>query len=67
MGKPEHISGPIKRVLGVLEVVYSGIDYDEAIERKLRELGLRPHEVRVIIAVPKEMANQKSNAQLSLF
>jgi len=53
---PEHISKPLKQVMEALEVVYSGNDFDLAIERKLSELGIRADQVWVIIAIPEGMA-----------
>jgi hypothetical protein len=63
---PEHIAGPTKRVIRILEVVYSGNNYDRAIDAELRRLGLRYEDVRVIIAIPCAMQND-NDCQLKLF
>jgi hypothetical protein len=65
--EPEHISKPIRRVMDILEVVYTGNDYDGAIERELRRLGIRADQVKTIIAIPAEMANNIDDKQIPLF
>jgi hypothetical protein len=65
--EPEHISGPLRRVIDILEVYYTGDDFDSAIEQKLKELGVHEDQVRVIICIPAEMAKNKSDNQISLF
>jgi hypothetical protein len=62
----EHISRPIQRILRVLEVVYHGDNYDEAIEIGLRRLGLREDQVQTIIAMPQGMTND-DDPQMKLF
>ena len=67
MADAEHISKPIRRVMDVLEVIYVGDDYDQAIEQKLKELGIHENQVGVIIAIPEEMADDKNDKQIPLF
>jgi hypothetical protein len=63
----EHISILIQRVMDIMEVVYHGYDYDAAIERKLRQLGISEDQVKRIIAVPADLANDKNDKKIALF
>ena len=47
----EHISKPIRRIMDILMAVYAGDDFDAAIERKLRQLGIRADKVKTIYGV----------------
>jgi hypothetical protein len=66
MANPVHIKKPVKRVMAVLEVYYTGNDFDSAIDAELKRLGLRHEDVRTIIAIPAEMATD-DNRQMQLF
>jgi hypothetical protein len=63
----EHIAGPIRRVMDVLEVIYTGNDYDGAIEDELRRLGIGADQVKTIIAIPEQMLKNPDNRQMPLF
>jgi hypothetical protein len=68
MGEPEHISKPIKKVLGVLEVVYRhGQDPDQVIEAELKRRGLTMKDFRLIMAVPEQMLTEQDDRQRPLF
>jgi hypothetical protein len=58
-----HIREPISGILKVLEVVYFGNRWDEAVEQKLNELGAERKDFRTIICIPTDGKPE----QLSLF
>jgi hypothetical protein len=60
----EHISIPIQRVIDIMEDIYHGYDYDAAIELKLRHLWIREDQVKMIIAIPADLANDKNDKKI---
>lgn len=66
MGEPEHIAGPLKRIVRVIEVYCFGDNYDLAVEAELQRLGLKEDQVQTIICIPCKMA-ERDDCQLKLF
>ena len=53
--------------MDIMEVIYHGYDCDAAIELKLRQLWIREDQVKMIIAIPADLANEKNDKKIALF
>ena len=53
--------------MDIMEIIYHGYDYDAAIELKLRQLGICEDQVKMIIAIPADLANDKNDKKIALF